>query len=281
MDVIQRRQSRGQGEAALEGPLRQPADAHHGAHRRLFLVMLRGPLLAASDHRISQLAGAHHRGVGQRAGHVPVEQVQPRHLHRLARTDETGDEKQPQRMPAAATARHHQALADAGADQCLVRMPAHVRVFATQAIAVAPVRSPFAAGQEPGTRQQHRPGASRRQRRAGRIALAQPLRLGRVAIIERLPGADRQVADDHHVGRRCVVQTGIRVDRDIVVDPQRVSVAADDQRQERRRHVGAVQQLLPVATGTQQQIVEAEQRRGRTVRRRQQGDGQRRAFGDL
>jgi len=73
----------------------------------------------------------------------------------------------------------------------------------------------------------------------------------------------------------------MRVDRDIVVDPQRASVAADDQRQEGRSHVGAVQQLLPVATGTQQQIVEAEQRRGRTVRRRQQGDGQRRAFGDL
>jgi len=155
MDVIQRRQSRGQGEAALEGPLRQPADAHHGAHRRLFLVMLRGPFLTTRDHRISQLAGAHHRGVGQRAGRVPVEQVQPRHLHRLARTDETGDEKQPQCMPAAATARHHQALADAGADQCLVRMPVHLRVLAAQAIAVAPVRSPFASGQEPGTRQQH------------------------------------------------------------------------------------------------------------------------------
>ena len=55
------------------------------------------------------------------------------------------------------------------------------------------------------------------------------------------------------------------LDRNVVVDPQQPAVTADDEWPERRRHIAAVHQLLPVATGAKQQVIEAEERRGRAV----------------
>ena len=177
-------------------------------------------------------------------------------------------------MPAAAAARHHQPLADASGNQRFVRLPVNLRVFPPQAIVITPVRGTFAAFQQAGTRQQQGSGAGRSQRRTGLVTLAHPLRFAVIAIIQRRPGADGQITDNHHIGRDHAVQTGVGVHEDIVVHTQRLPVAADDPRQQRRIDTGLIDQMLPVAAGTRQQIVETEQRRSRAIRCRQKSDSQ-------
>lgn len=156
------------------------------------------------------------------------------------------------------------------------QLPVNLRVFPSQTIVVTPVRGAFAAFQQASTRQQQGPGAGRSQRRTGLVALTHPLCFALIATIQRRPGADGQIADNHHISRRHAVQTGVGMHEDIVVYPQRLPVAADDPRQQRCIDTGLIDQILPIAACTRQQIVETEQRRSRAIRCRQKSDSQRR-----
>ena len=119
--------------------------------------------------------------------------------------------------------------------------------------------------------EQQRARAGRRERRAGRVARAQPFGLFPVAAARVVARQHHEIGDRDDVGRGALGERSLRLDGEPVRRAEGPAVARDDERAEHRLAGLALGHDVPVAPGRFEDLDHAVERRGRRF-----GDGQHR-----
>jgi hypothetical protein len=119
------------------------------------VIAVGDPCLAAGDCRVAHLARARDACEGLLTDRVPVDEIDPRDLHRGVHIDETRDEVQRQVLPRGPASGHDQALPFAGDDERAFPPHLHRGISIAQDVAIGPVRRRLVPVEEAGFGEQH------------------------------------------------------------------------------------------------------------------------------
>lgn len=240
-------------------------DARHGAR---FAEVLAQPRLAPAHDGISVRLLSDQRLVRQLALVVPLQQVQLRNPHRLARAHMTRDDVEREVVPRRRAAGRDDAPRLVGEAEVRLGMEADLRVPAPEEIAIAPVRRGVAAVEQSRLRQHQRPGARRVHVGPGCVSRPDPRDEIRVSTTQVLVRPEPQLRQDDDVGVRDVADGGVRLDGYPVTTPEPLAAGPDHADTEGRCRHRRARQRLPHVPGGAEHVHHAVERRPRGL-----GDG--------
>lgn len=139
LDVVDEGQASGLLEAPFQGAFRNPRVPDDARHHAGLPEALPEPGLAAAHHGVGVRLRSNERGVRQLALVVPLQQVDLRNTHRLARAHVPRDDVQREVVPRRRAACRHDAAGRVGEAEVGLRAETHLRVLAPEEILVAPV----------------------------------------------------------------------------------------------------------------------------------------------
>ena len=191
---------------------------------------------------------------------------------RLVLAAEAGHEIEREVVPRRRAARGHQPVLGPGRHQHPLGPQPHRRVAPADQVGARPVAGRLLAVEQPGLGEHQRPGADRADQRALRVLLPQPGRRRRPAPARLVGPADREVADDHHVGARHLVERELRRDQDAGAVAERRPLLGDDPDRHPPPALRPAGQHLPADADEGEDVAEAVEHAGRHLGHRDEAD---------